>query len=104
MNTFFKIGSNQRERNTAIADESCVRHRVDILYSYETPVAYYDRAAQQLVITNERHSPTTTRHINKWTTRTCFMGVSIHHVEQSQIWDMHHKAALWEAQQAGVGA
>lgn len=102
MNTFFKIGSNQRERNTEILHNALTRHRVDILYSYDTPVAYYNRVTQQLVITKERHSPTTTRHINKWTTRSCFMGVVTHHVEQSHLWDIHHKAALWEAQQAGV--
>ncbi len=104
MNTFFKIGSNQRERNTAIDDTTVCRHRIDILYSYDTPVAYYDRVLGKLFITRENHSQTTTRHINKWTVRTCFSGVPIEHVEQSHLWNIHHKAALWEAHQAGVTA
>ncbi len=102
MNTYFKIGSNQRERNTAIPDTLLCRHRVDVLYSYDTPVAYYDRVTDTLYITSERHSATTTRHINKYTVRSCFSGTPIQHVEQAQLWNIHHKANLWEAEQAGV--
>jgi len=37
-----------------------------ILVSYDTPVAYFNTATGKHFITAEKHSATTTRHINKW--------------------------------------
>ncbi len=101
MSSFFKIGSNQRERNTTNAHGN----RVDILYSYDTPVAAYDRAEQKLYITGTHHSATTSRHINKWTQSTRFdSDVPRFVMTQDAQWELHHKANLWEAQRAGVTA
>lgn len=106
MNTYFKIGSNLRERNTQIHRDAAVcDQRVDILYSYDTPVAVYDRAARTLYITTMHHSQTTQRHINKWSQSTRF-GSDVERcvMTQDALWELHHKASLWEAQQAGVTA
>ena len=101
MNTYFKIGSNMRERNTqVIRDAAVCAQRIDILYSYDTPVAAYDRAEQKLYTTTKYHSHTTSRHINKWTQK--FSSTERYVMSQDSLWELHHKCNLWEAQQAGV--
>lgn len=103
MNTYFKIGSNQRERNTqaichvAGRDVTC---RVDFLYSYDTPVAFYCHYSDAVYATTTKFSTTTTRHLNKWLQR--FEGCEIKPVPQATIDQIHHRANLWEAQKAGV--
>lgn len=103
MNTYFKIGSNQRERNTQaichVAGED-VLSRVDFLYSYDTPVAFYCHRSGTVYTTSQKFSTTTTRHLNKWLQR--FAGYEIKPVPQATIDQIHHRANLWEAQQAGV--
>lgn len=37
-----------------------------VLLSYETPVACYDAIEDKYFVTNQFHSKTTSRHINKW--------------------------------------
>ena len=38
----------------------------DILISYETPVAVYDKHQQRFFVTDKKWSATTTKHINSW--------------------------------------
>ncbi len=104
MTSYFKIGSNMRERNSCVPDDGVAySRRVDILYSYDTPVAMYDRVDRILYITDEYHSATTNRHINKWTDGTTrFMGEVRDVMSQDDLWKVHHRVNLFEAQQAGV--
>ena len=39
---------------------------IHILFSYETPVAYYDVLSDQYFVTDEHYSKSTTQHINSW--------------------------------------
>lgn len=54
----------------------------------------------QTIITKFLSATTTTRHLNKWLQR--FAGYEIKPVPQATIDQIHHRANLWEAQQAGV--
>ncbi len=103
MSSFFKIGSNQRERSTLNAHGN----RVDILYSYETPVATitsvytgagYTRIAHR---TSTQHSPTTSRHINRWLDSRA-KGMELREMDQSRLWALHHFVNAAEAKAAGV--
>lgn len=102
MNTYFKIGSNQRERNSAFKADDGTAERVDILYSYETPVAMYDKRDGRLYVTRQFHSATTSRHINKWVQQSHFHGLERRAIPQASLDTIHHKVNLWEAQKAGV--
>jgi hypothetical protein len=51
-----------RHGNMTIED----RMQYDILKSYDTPVAAYDRQKNICYITKTKYSQTTTKHINKW--------------------------------------
>lgn len=53
-----QLGSNQTILET--------NHGWLILYSYETPVAGYNPILNVWFKTAQKHSVTTTRHINKW--------------------------------------
>ena len=37
-----------------------------LLFSYTTPVAYYNKTTQQAYVTEQKHSKTTTKHINQF--------------------------------------
>jgi hypothetical protein len=43
-----------------------VTDKVEILFSYETPVAFKDKVSGQIYVTATRHSTTTDGHINDW--------------------------------------
>ncbi len=47
-----------------------------ILFSYETPVALWDRTIGSYFITEEKHSTTTSKHVSKW--------LKLHGKEKSQ--------------------
>lgn len=42
----------------------------EILFSYQTPVAVFDRNTQKYFRTETKYSQTTSRHINKWVGNT----------------------------------
>jgi len=52
-----KIGNNQTEIQT---------NDFNILVSYETPVACYNKLLNEYARTDKQWSATTTRHINSW--------------------------------------
>lgn len=101
MSSFFKVGSNMRER--CVLNES--GNRVDILYSYETPVATIHKAGhlgEQVHVTTTNHSATTTRHINKWLIGRGHGKTTRNDLSQDHLWDLHHYANATEAKKAGV--
>ena len=51
------IGSNKAELET---------DNMTVLFSYSTPVACLDRDTGEYYRTQEKHSSTTTKHINSW--------------------------------------
>lgn len=51
------IGSNQTEVNTG---------RYSVLFSYNTPVAYWDSQTLKFYRTGKKWSVTTSKHINAW--------------------------------------
>lgn len=103
--TFAKIGSNQRERYVQVKRPGDDKpHHITMLYSYDTLVAAYDRAEDKLYITQTYHSVTTNRHLNKWTQSTRFSDTPRFVMTQDALWELHHKANLFEAEEAGVTA
>ncbi len=52
-----QIGSNQVE--VELSNKT-------VLFSYKTPVAYYDAEAARFFKTNKSWSRTTSKHVNKW--------------------------------------
>ena len=61
-----KLGNNQTEIQT---------EQFDILVSYETPVAYYDKRADVYHKTEKKWSATTSRHISNWIPEGAACGV-----------------------------
>jgi len=103
MNSFFKIGSNQRERNSQyVRPGTDTAQRVDVLYSYDTPVACYDPVRQKVYTTGKWHSATTSRHIKKWLEQGRFYGLEKLEMAQDALWNLHHLINIWEAEQDGV--
>lgn len=102
MSSFFKIGSNQRERNTCAAIRNDPRpQRVDFLYSYDTPVVVYIREENAAFVTSYNWSVTTSRHIRQWLSRFDST-TTVTRCPQATLDTIHHRANLWEAEQAGV--
>ena len=56
------IGSNKTELET----ENMNGMDLTVFFSYGTPVACLDRATGEYYRTKEKHSATTTKHINSW--------------------------------------
>ncbi len=103
MSSFFKIGSNMRERSSLNAHGN----RVDILYSYETPVATITKVhglGHVIHVTTAHHSATTTRHINRWLDAKPYTVGKRNDIEQSALDELHHYINAKEAQAAGVTA
>lgn len=101
MSSFFKVGSNMRERCSVNAHHN----RVDVLYSYETPVATITKVAglgEVVHVTTTRHSSTTSRHINKWLNQRGLGFATRNDIEQDDLDRLHHYINAKEAEKAGV--
>ena len=74
------IGSNQTE--VLKGDGSIV------FFSYNTPVAVYIPQTKEVLVTEEKYSTTTTRHINSWLKRSpvVFGEVRYHKQEIIDSW------------------
>ena len=55
-----------------------------VFFSYKTPVAYHI-TGEYPVVTNTKHSQTTTKHINQWLSRNGFSKESIVEAHQQDI-------------------
>ena len=79
------IGSNKTELET----ENMNGMDLTVFFSYGTPVACLDRATGEYYRTKEKHSATTTKHINSW-----LAGVVATPLPQTFFdkgWEIHHE-------------